>query len=300
MSIGLSLGLIAAFCWGSTDVSAAIAGRRLGSLGVAAIVQAASLAVVLVLCLLRGSWFPTKPEDILVSVATGVVASGAYLSFFTALRIGPLSVVSPVVAAYGGLTVVLAVLIRGEALTTLQAIGAGLATLGVVLTGLVSNGGWRRTTVAGKGVRFAIVALVCFAVLTIGLAAPIRSAGWLPVLLAARLTNAATVGIVLVVVFVFRPRIARPLLERATDRPLGRARVAVLAAIVGGSLDIAGFVAFAIGLGQAPAWIVGLASSFGPVVSVVVAVALWGERLQPSQWLGLVGIGLGLGAVALP
>lgn len=300
MSIGLSLGLIAAFCWGSTDVSAAIAGRRLGSLGVAAIVQAASLAVVLVLCLLRGSWFPTKPEDILVSVATGVVASGAYLSFFTALRIGPLSVVSPVVAAYGGLTVVLAVLIRGEALTTLQAIGAGLATLGVVLTGLVSNGGWRRTTVAGKGVGFAIVALVCFAVLTIGLAAPIRSAGWLPVLLAARLTNAATVGIVLVVVFVFRPRIARPLLERATDRPLGRARVAVLAAIVGGSLDIAGFVAFAIGLGQAPAWIVGLASSFGPVVSVVVAVALWGERLQPSQWLGLVGIGLGLGAVALP
>lgn len=300
MSIGLSLGLIAAFCWGSTDVSAAIAGRRLGSLGVAAIVQAASLAVVLVLCLLRGSWFPTKPEDILVSVATGVVASGAYLSFFTALRIGPLSVVSPVVAAYGGLTVVLAVLIRGEALTTLQAIGAGLATLGVVLTGLVSNGGWRRTTVAGKGVGFAIVALVCFAVLTIGLAAPIRSAGWLPVLLAARLTNAATVGIVLVVVFVFRPRIARPLLERATDRPLGRARVAVLAAIVGGSLDIGGFVAFAIGLGQAPAWIVGLASSFGPVVSVVVAVALWGERLQPSQWLGLVGIGLGLGAVALP
>jgi drug/metabolite transporter (DMT)-like permease len=35
-------------------------------------------------------------------------------------------------------------------------------------------------------------------------------------------------------------------------------------------------------------------------VSVVVAVALWGERLQPSQWFGLVGIGLGLAAVALP
>jgi drug/metabolite transporter (DMT)-like permease len=27
---------------------------------------------------------------------------------------------------------------------------------------------------------------------------------------------------------------------------------------------------------------------------------LWGERLQPSQWLGLAGIGLGLAAVALP
>ena len=68
---------------------------------------------------------------------TGVVAAGAYLSFFTALRIGPLSVVSPVVAAYGGLTVVLAVLVRGETLTALQAIGAALATIGVILTGLV-------------------------------------------------------------------------------------------------------------------------------------------------------------------
>jgi drug/metabolite transporter (DMT)-like permease len=300
MSIGLELGLIAALCWGSTDVSAAIAGRRLGSLRVTAIVQATSLVAILALCLARGSWFPARAEDIIVASATGVVAALAYLSFFTALRIGPLSVVSPVVAAYGGLTVILAVLVRGETLTQVQAIGAGLATTGVVLTGLISDGGWRSTKVAGKGVGFAIVALVCFAILTIGLAAPIRSAGWLPVLLTARLANAVAVGMVLVVVFAFRPRFARPLLERATDRPLGRLRAAVLAATVGGTLDIAGFVAFAIGLEQAPAWIVGLASSFGPVVSVVVAVALWGERLQPSQWFGLVGIGLGLAAVALP
>ena len=93
---------------------------------------------------------------------------------------------------------------------------------------------------------------------------------------------------------------AQPLLDRASGRPLGRVHLALLAAIVGGVLDIAGFVAFAVGLEQAPAWIVGLASSFGPVVSVVVAIVLWGERLQPSQWLGLVGIGLGLAAVALP
>ena len=55
------------------------------------------------------------------------------------------------------------------------------------------------------------------------------------------------------------------------------------------------------GRGQgAPTWIVGLASSFGPVVSVFVAVAIWRERLRPNQWLGLVGLGAGLVAVALP
>lgn len=300
MSIGLELGLIAALCWGSTDVSAAIAGRRLGSLRVAAIVQVTSLIVIVVICLIQGSWFPSRLDDILISIVTGVVAAGAYLSFFTALRIGPLSVVSPVVAAYGGLTVLLAVLVRGETLTLVQAVGAALATIGVILTGLVSDGGWRNARVAGKGIGFAIVALVCFAFLTIGLAGPIRSAGWLPVLLVARIANAATVFTVLVVVYTFRPRAAAPLLSGSTDRVPGLLVVAVLAAVAGGALDIAGFVAFAIGLEQAPAWIVGLASSFGPVVSVIVAIVLWHEKLQPSQWLGLAGIGLGLAAVALP
>jgi drug/metabolite transporter (DMT)-like permease len=300
VSIGLELGLIAALCWGSTDVSAAFAGRRLGSLRVVAIVQVTSLALIVALCVIRGSWFPTRLEDIAISIVTGVVAAGAYLSFFTALRIGPLSVVSPVVSAYGGLTVVLAVLVRGETLSPLQAIGAALATAGVILTGLVSEHGWRSTKVAGKGVGFAIIALVCFAILTIGMAGPIRSAGWLPVLLTARIANAATVLVVLIVVLGLRPRAAEPLLIGSTDRPASRLGIAVLAAVVGGLLDIIGFVAFAIGLEQAPAWILGLASSFGPVVSVVVAVLLWGERLQPSQWLGLVGIGLGLVAVALP
>ena len=36
-----------------------------------------------------------------------------------------MSVVSPVVAAYGGLTVVLAVVLRGETLEPLQALGRG-------------------------------------------------------------------------------------------------------------------------------------------------------------------------------
>ena len=59
-----------------------------------------------------------------IGLALGVVAALAYLSFYTALRIGPISVVSPVVAAYGGLTVVLAVLFRGESLAPLQGLGA--------------------------------------------------------------------------------------------------------------------------------------------------------------------------------
>jgi uncharacterized membrane protein len=300
MSIGLLLGLAAALCWGSTDVAAAFSGRRLGSVRVAALVQLSSLAAVLVLCAIRSSGLPAKPEDTVAALVNGVVAAGAYITFFTALRIGPVSVVSPVVAAYGGLTVVLAVVLRGETLTTLQAVGAAIGTAGVILTGLISDGGWRRTRIVGRGVVFSLIAMTCFAALTIGLAGPIRSAGWLPVLLGSRAANAATVWLVLGLVLAVKPRGANDLLTRAADRRPITLRVAIAVALVGGLLDIVGFVAFAIGLEQAPTWIVGLASSFGPVVSVLVAVMLWGERLRPNQWAGLAGIAAGLVAVALP
>ncbi|HET7473012.1 MAG TPA: DMT family transporter [Candidatus Limnocylindrales bacterium] len=299
MTIGLLLGLVAAICWGSTDVTAAYAGRRLGSVRVAAIVQLTSLVAIVLLVVVRGSRLPPEAGDTALAMVAGAIAALAYVTFFTALRIGPVSVVSPVVAAYGGVTVLLAVLLRGETLTPLQALGAVLVTGGVILTGLVADGGWRSTRLVGPGVLFATVAMLCFAALTIGLAGPIRHAGWLPVLFASRVANAATVWAVLTIVLVSRsPRVA-PLLAGRPDLPTSRA-AAVRAAVLGGLLDIAGFVAFAVGLEAAPTWIVGLASSFGPVVSVFVAVAIWRERLRPNQWLGLVGLGAGLVAVALP
>ena len=296
MPIGLDLGLLAALAWGSTDVSATVAGRRLGSLRVAAIVQVTSLAVVAGLAVRLGVGLPAEPGDLLASLLMGAVAAGAYVSFFTALRIGPVSVVSPVVAAYGGLTVVLAVVFRGESLAPLQAVGAALATAGVVLTGLVSDGGWRGTRIVGRGVLFSLFAMVLFAGLTIGLAGPIASAGWLPVLFASRIANSATIWTLLLVVLVLRPRGSELLLGHERARGVGAVGIAAAA----GLLDITGFVAFAVGLEVAPTWIVGLASSFGPVVTVIVAVAIWGERLRPTQWLGLVGIAVGLIAVALP
>jgi len=296
MPLGLGHGLIAALCWGSTDVMASFAGRRLGSLHVVAVSQVASVVVAILLAASQGVGLPSDPFALFLAALFGVIAAGAYLSFFTALRIGPLAVVSPVVAAYGGLTVVLSVLIRGETLTGLQGLGAALATLGVILTGIVFDGGWRGTRIVGRGVLFSLLAMLLFSILTAGLATPIRIAGWLPVLLVSRLANAATILTVLIVVTVARPRGSDVLLA-TSGSPTIRA---IAAAGAAGLLDIVGFVAFAIGLEVAPTWIVGLASSFGPVVAVIVAVALWGERLRPTQWVGLAGIVAGLVAVALP
>jgi len=270
MPLGLGHGLIAALCWGSTDVMASFAGRRLGSLHVVMVAQLASALVAVLLAASQGVGLPSDPFALFLAALFGAIAAGAYVSFFTALRIGPLSVVSPVVAAYGGLTVVLSVLLRGETLTVLQGLGAALATLGVVMTGIVFDGGWRGTRIVGRGVVFSLLAMLLFSALTAGLATPIHLAGWLPVLLASRLANAGTILTILVIVTVIRPRGSEILVE-----PTGSwSARAIAAAGAAGLLDIVGFVAFAIGLEIAPTWIVGLASSFGPAVAVIVAVAL--------------------------
>lgn len=295
MSEGLLLGLGAALMWGLTDVCAAIAGQRLGSLRVLATSQLAGAAALVVVAIALGEGLPTDPAIILAGVLVGLAGAGAYLSFFTALRIGPLSVVSPIAAAYGGLTVILAVIIRGESLSLGQAAGATLATLGVVLAGLVFDGGLRSARVVGRGVAFAMVALVLFAVMTVGSAEAIDISGWLPLILLARVTQVVAGWSLLGIGLGLRPRWMGPLLE-APQPPSSRA---IGIAVTAGLLDVVGLISFAIGLERSETWLVGLASSFGPAVAVVVAVAFLGERLRPTQWLGLAGIAAGLAAVAL-
>jgi drug/metabolite transporter (DMT)-like permease len=300
MPLGLLTGLGAAVCWGTLDLFAALASRRIGSLLVTTGMQVVGAVLVWIAALLTRTSLPTDPFVIVGATLVGAAGAGAYLAYFTGLRIGPISVVSGMVAAYGGLTVVLAVVIRGETLTPLQAAGAAVATLGVVLTGLAFDQGLRNTRFASPGVAFAVVALVLFATMSIGTDIVIDRAPWLDVLLVSR----SSIALLSVVILVLASRLFReaaaPMLDPA-DGSDGRIDRRVLGAIVlSGVLDIVGLASFSYGLENAETWLVGLASSFGPAVTIVVAVALLGERPRPIQWVGLTGILFGMVAIALP
>src|SRR6476619_7394178 len=163
MPLGLLTGLTAAVAWGTLDLLIALATRRVGSLRVTAGMQLVGAVLVAATFAITGATIPADPFVLIGGALVGLAGAGAYLSYFTGLRIGPIAVVSGVVAAYGGLTVVLAVLLRGETLTTVPAAGAIIATIGVVMTGLAFDQGWRNTRFASPGVAFAVVALVLFA-----------------------------------------------------------------------------------------------------------------------------------------
>jgi uncharacterized membrane protein len=299
MTSGLLLGLAAALCWGLTDVSAGIAGRRFGSLPTLAIAQTTSLVLLLGLGVASEGRLPVSPTVVPQAALFGLMASVAYVSMFSGLTIGPLSVVSPSVAAYGGLTVILSVVVLGESVAPLQWLGAAIGTVGVSLTAFRFDGPSRAPRPVSRGVALAIVSLVLFASVTVGLAGPIRQAGWLDVIFVSRAANAAAVWTLLLVARRLRPRGSGVLLgdpERSAGS--GRGSLWMVAGV--GIVDVAGFIAFAIGLEVSVVWIVGLASSFGPAVAVILAVGLLDERLRSVQWLGLLAIAAGLILIALP
>ena len=218
MPFGLLTGLGAALAWGTLDVITALTSRVIGSLRVTAGMQVVTAILFGALIIATGTTLPAEPEAILLSVLLGFIGAGAYLAYFTGLQIGPIAVVSGVVAAFGGLTVVLSVVFRGESLTTVQAAGASVATVGVILTGIAFEGGWRSTRFAGPGVIFAVVALVLFALMTMVTDIALETMGWLQIYGVARGVNAAISVMVLVV-------LARTA-HRLGQRPVGRPDVA--------------------------------------------------------------------------
>ncbi len=295
MGLGLVLGLLASVCWGVVDVAAAISTRRVGSSRVLAGTQLISIVTLVALALVRGDLLGPNPiGGFLAGFPLGAMASVIYLSQFMALRHGPVSIVSPVIVAYGGLTVILAVIFRGETLTPVQGVGAVLSTAGVILAAITFEGGSvRGVRLVGPGVIAAALASIGFAVVTVLLAGPIGEHGWLPVIIGSRTGNT-----------IFSFGILALSLRGSRLRPLalpwhGWSRVAAAAILVSGLCDITGFVMFAFGLGVAPAWLMGLSTSFGPVLAIGWAMVHLGERLRPHQWAGVVALGVGVVALAV-
>jgi drug/metabolite transporter (DMT)-like permease len=299
----LALALLSAALLGGTDLITTYVGRRIGSLRVVVIAVSTSLVLAGGVAIARG--LLTQDLDPLIVVATLVMGVGAgvsYIAVFTAFRLGPLSVVSPTISAYGALSAFLAALFLGEQLTVANvggvvAVGAGIALLGLRTTG---SGRDRRASLASPGVAFALVGLIFFAVITVLLTIPIKAFGWSTAITLSRIGNFATVWTILLIVRAKRtslPKWGRTDLLGEGHR-LTRGGI-LLAALVGLGDTVAFFV-FAAALEVGPTWAVSLLSSLGPIIVVLGGYLVYKERLRAPQLLGLGAILLGIILATLP
>jgi drug/metabolite transporter (DMT)-like permease len=249
------------------------------------------LVAIGIVGLLVGVTIPGGLDRLLAPAIVALVASLTYLSFFAALRIGPVAVVGPIVSAYGVVVVLIAVLVLGESLRVGQAVGVCLATVGIVLAGVALDTSWRKIRLVGPGVALALVATVGFAVNVIGLTSLIRIGGWLPTLLIWKFwTTVFACAFLLVAIAAHRGQGATE--TTRTRSGAGRREIALI--VAAGLIDAGGTVALSIGLQVSFAWLVGLVSSFGPLSGVAAGVLILGERLKPVQGVGLFLVVLSL------
>lgn len=294
--MGILLGLTAALGWGIADFLVRYATHRIGTYRTLFFMQFIGLAALTIYLLATGEllyllthrgWQPWG-WVILVSILN----IGASLALYRAYSIGVMMIVAPITSSYAAIMVVLS-LFAGEKISTLHAIGMGLALAGVVLTALafpaakeaaLREGVGRRLS---RGVGYAILAAVgygvCFWIMGYfitpqlgGIVPPWVSRVTTPVVLAACV----------------------PLVNLRLTWPRGRTIWFLLLSI--GTFDTIAFVAYTSGLaGSGGVAIVSVLSSLYGAVTVLLAWIFLRERLQWSQWLGIVIVFIGVALINL-
>ncbi len=278
-------------------------GRRLGSLLFIALSQTTSLALLVVggLCSSALCLRITRAAD---CRRLGILSGLSYLTFAVALRLGPVSVVSPVVSAYGGFTVVAAVLLLGEYLSPVQAFGASVATIGILLVGVEFTTAIRSTRLVGPGSPLHWP-LSSVRVLTVGLAAPNAIMGICRPRWPAGCEHCDRMAAVVaarVWVLVTRRRgdkACRPsLTSTGSHQTMHSARACRVARHCDCGLRSAR-------LDQLHRWnpggghLAGRAGELlGPGIAVLVAVLFLGEKLGSLQWGGLLTLVVGMALVS--
>ena len=263
------LALGGAACWGVGDFLGGLSSRRLAVLTVLVVSQAIGLAGILAWVVVSGERFPGIVE-LLPAAAAGIAGLVGLAALYRGLAVGSMGIVAPISAASP--IVPLAVdASKGVVPAALQWLGIGLVLTGIVTLSREPSAGSGRMA-AGAGL--AMLAALGFGLFVVGLdAGADESAAWAVV--AAR---AASVSIA----------IAAALVTRSSLRPPRRA----LPMLVGvGVFDTGANVLVAAATTHGAAGIVAVLGALYPVVTVILAWIVLGERLGPTKRAG--------GAIAL-
>lgn len=277
--------MAAAIGWGVADYSAALSSRRIGALWTSLGMQIVGTLTLAVALLALGRWPDLRAEAVPWALILAATGAGSLYLLYRGMALGPIAVVSPVVASYAAIAVILIVVFLGERLTAAQAIAVGVTFVGVAL----STTDVRRFLGAiGQplpGLRISFLATIGFAVWATLLAAASRQHDGMALVLLWRM---AGIGLLLIAVLALR---ARPGADR---RPSTFAMIATV-----GVFDTAANVAFVLGVQSGHAAITATGSGMYPLVPAFLAIAVLGERLAPNQYLGILVLVLGLVGLGL-
>ncbi len=135
--MGVILGLTGAVCWGMADFAARFASRRVGAYRTLFFMQFFGFIALSVYLKFAGGFSHVAPgwQPWALTAAAGLLNVSASLSLYYSFEIGVMSIVGPVSSSYPALTVALSIA-SGERINALRAIGIAVTLAGVILAAM--------------------------------------------------------------------------------------------------------------------------------------------------------------------
>jgi drug/metabolite transporter (DMT)-like permease len=278
--LAVALGLGASLAWGVADFLGGVKSRTLELLTVLLVSQGLALLILALAVAARGE-APPGAESLAYAAAAGVAGVGGLAAFYRGLAVGAMAVVAPIGATGAALPVAVGVL-TGDRHSAAQAAGVGLALVGVVLASREeAHAQEGQSARVATGVGLALLAALGFGSFFVGMDA--ASDG--DVLWALLVARAASVTLVGALAAIRRPSLSLDSVDARTLLSIG-------------VLDLAANGLFAAAATEGLVSLVAVLSSLYPVVTIVLARQVLGERIRPSQQAGVAGALAGVALIA--
>ncbi|MGW2516314.1 EamA family transporter [Streptomyces sp. NPDC001617] len=265
--------LATSLLWGLADFGGGLLTRRTPALTVVVVSQTIAAAVLGVIVAATGGWSEAGPR-LWFAFAAGLAGPVAMISFYKALALGPMGVVSPLATLSVAVPVGVG-LFLGERPGLTQALGIAVAVTGVVLAGGPQLGG---AAVQRRAILLTLVAALGFGTVFALIAEASTTAGGLFLaLFVQRLTNVAAGGIALCA-SVKRGTRALP------EGGFPWASLPALAFV--GLADVAANGTYSVAAQHGPVTVAAVLASLYPVVTALAARGVLRERLRGIQAAG--------------
>ncbi len=262
-----------------------MATRRVGVVLTSLGMQTVGLAAYAVTLGALGRWPTLAWGQVPYALALSLIGIVSLAALYRAFAIGPIAVVSPVVASYAALTVVLIVIFLGESLTTGQAVAIGVTFVGVAVASTDIRELRETLGRPSEGVRIGFFATLGFAVWSAIFAIGVRETDGLALIVVQRSFSVALLA-------------AFALARGISLRPLA-ARPALALVATTGVLDTGANVLLALGIAAGYASFVMTGSGAYPLIPALLAILVLRERLAPNQYVGVAVLVAGLVALGL-
>ncbi len=279
ITTGILLGIATMFIWGESGFFAAKASRSVGVFKTVFWTQMISIILYLLAYPFTGKTPSFSQTTIIIIMIAGFLSIAAYFSFYKGLEIGKVSVISPIVACYAGVTVILSLVFLNEALSALQAIGVSFAILGG------ATASFRQQDIMKilpkkmeAGTKYALFTMLATGIIFVIIDILVAQLGWfIPMFL----IRAAAVFYLLSYTLTAKKDISFP-----------KSSASLL--IMVGTLEVAGILIYGAAITAEYTAIVAPIGAAFPVITIMLARIFLKETLETTQKIGIVSVLAGL------